>query len=48
MANKKYTVPEKAVRIKKSENNSGGLSPGETLSRFNFSDMPGLKEEISI
>jgi hypothetical protein len=48
IVNKKYTVPEKAVMIKKNENNSGGLSPGETFSMFNFSDNPGLKEEISI
>jgi hypothetical protein len=48
IVNKKYTVPEKAVMIKKIENNSGGLSPGETFSMFNFSEMPGLKEEISI
>ena len=45
---KKYTVPDRAVIIKKNENNTGGLSPGETLSMFNFSDMPGLKEEISM
>ncbi len=48
MVNKKYTVPETAVKIKKNENNIGGLSPGETFSIFNFSDKPGLMEEISI
>jgi hypothetical protein len=48
IVNKKYTVPEKAVMIKKNENNNGGLSPGETFSMFNLSDMSGLKEEISI
>ena len=48
IVNKKYTVPEKAVMIKKNENNSGGLSLGETFSMFNFSEMPGLKEEINI
>jgi len=46
--NKKYTVPEKAVMIKKNENNNGGLPPGNTFSMFNFSEMSGLKEEISI
>jgi hypothetical protein len=34
--------------IKKNEKNIGGLSPGETFSMFNFSDMTGSKEEISI
>jgi len=48
IVNEKYSVPEKAVMIKKNENNSGGLSPGETFSMFNFSEMPGLKEEINI
>ena len=48
MVNKKYIVPEKAVMIKKNENNSGVLSPGETFSMFNFSEMPGLNEEINI
>jgi hypothetical protein len=48
IVNKKYTVPEKAVMIKKNENNSGGLSPGETFSMFNFSELLRLKEEISI
>jgi hypothetical protein len=48
MVNKKYIVPEKTVMIKKNENRNGGLSPGETFSMFNFSEMTGLKEEINI
>jgi hypothetical protein len=48
MDNKKYAVPEKAVIIRKNENKSGGLSPGETFSILSFSDKTGLNEEISI
>ena len=46
--NKKYTVPEKAVKIKKIKNNNGGLLCRESFSMFNFSDMLGEKDDISI
>jgi hypothetical protein len=39
--NIKYIVPDRAVMIKKNENNSGGLSPGETFSMFSFSEISG-------
>jgi hypothetical protein len=39
--NKKYTVPEKAVIIKKNKNNKGGSLCRESFSMFNFSDMLG-------
>lgn len=46
--NKKYTVPGKAVRIKKNKNNKGGLLYRESCSMFNFSDMLGEKDAMSI
>lgn len=46
--NKKYTVPENAVKIKNNKNKSGGLLSRESFSMFNFSDMFGEKEAISI
>ena len=44
--NKKYTVPENAVKIKKNKNNKGGLLSRESFSMFNFSDMLGEKDAI--
>src|SRR5690606_15492728 len=46
--NKKYRVPEKAVRIRKNENKTGVPEPGDTRSIFSLCEISGLNEENKI
>jgi hypothetical protein len=48
MANKKYRVPDNAVRIKKNKNNKGGLLSSDSFSMSSFTAVSGKKEAIRI
>jgi hypothetical protein len=43
-----YTVPERAVRIRKNKNKKGGASSGESFSMLSFSVIAGENEAIKI
>jgi hypothetical protein len=46
IVNKKYIVPDNAVRIKKNKNNKGGSLSIDSCSMLSFTAVPGKKEAI--